>query len=306
MNLALKYMMGTAFLRSPDDGGGAPAAPAPAAPAAPIAPAAPAAPVAGPWFSKPDYGFDEPTKRFFEGKNYPDEKTALSSLRHADELARSRNIIEKPDPAKVKDWNGFTDLGWTPEKEKYVVNKPTISEGEAIDETAFKAFVDVAHANKVPPFQAEAIFAQMHELEQKFTKEARATGQAEKRKLDLKLRSDWGIDYETKIEGAKRAFAYLGGEDFNADEISAAIGSPRTAKLFAKLGELIGEDRMVAPGAQGGAANSPGAARSERLALEGDPSWMKVFQNPRDPKHADYVAQRQRLMDIEAKGSRAA
>jgi hypothetical protein len=260
----------------------------------------------GPWFAKPDYAFDEPTRKFFEGKNYPDEKTALSSLRHADELARGRNVIEKPDPTKVKDWNGFTELGWNPDKTKYTVNKPTLKDGETIDEGLFGAFVDIAHANKVPPFQAEAIFTAMHELEQTQSKDAATRGAAEKRKLDQKLRTEWGADYDSKIAGARRAFAFLGGEDFNADEISAAIGSPRTAKLFAKLHELIGEDHMPAPGAGGSGPLSPNSAKAERLGLESDPNWMKVFQNPRDPKHADYVAHRQRLIEIEAKGSRAA
>lgn len=256
-----------------------------------------------PWYENASYGFDEPTKRFYAGKNYPDEKTALNSLRHADELARSRNVIEKPDPAKAKDWSGYSELGWSPQKDKYVVNKPTLQDGEKLDEASFNAFVEVAHANKVPAWQAEAIYSAMDALDRQSARDAAAAGADEKRKAEQQLRKDWGADFDSKMAGARRAFAFLGEDGFTADEIAAALGSPRVAKMLAKMFTLIGEDNMPAPGQGHSGGTSPGAARAERLQLEADPKWMAVFTNPRDPKHADYVAKRQSLLEIEQKGS---
>src|SRR6266404_8468829 len=115
-------------------------APAPAAPAAPAAaPAAPAAPApaaAAPapaandqgWWRAPEHGFDADTVKFLDGKNYPDVKVALSSLRSADEMARARNVVTKPDPKNPQGWEGFTELGWTPDKAQYKFDAPKLAD----------------------------------------------------------------------------------------------------------------------------------------------------------------------------------
>jgi hypothetical protein len=222
---------------------------------------------AGPWFAKSDYAFDEPTRNSSRARTIPTRKTALSSLRHADELARSRNIIEKPDPTKIKEWNGFTELGWNSGQDE-IHGQQADAEGPArlIDDGAVRC-VRRHRARQ----QGAAVPGRGH-LERRCMswskrrpRMPRREALPEKRKLDQKLRTEWGADYDAKIAGARRAFAFLGGEDFNADEISAAIGSPRTAKLFAKLHELIGEDQMPAPGAAGSGPLSPNSAKAERL-----------------------------------------
>ncbi|NUU41382.1 hypothetical protein HP556_09675 [Tardiphaga robiniae] len=223
--------------------------------------------------------------------------------------------MPKPDPKNVKGWEGFTELGWNPDREKYAITKPQVGEGESFDEAAFSEFVTAAHAAKVPAFQAEALFNAMHEMERKQHKDAATRGAAAKRDLDNKLRQDWGADYNTNIELAKRAFASFGGEDFKPEEVAAAIGSPRTAKLFANIGKLIGEDKL--PGAGGGGG---GGFQTETVAglsaelnrLNSDPEFRKARDNPQHPRHKDVIAQRETLMqrkaelELKARGGKAA
>lgn len=286
-SLVEKYMV-SSFLRAPEVEGGAPAGGAPAGGAP------------GPWYSS--HNFDADTVAWIEERKFPDLGETLKAGREGSKLARDRNVIAKPDPKNLKSWDGFAELGWNPDKEKYVINKPQLKDGETIDDATFNTFATAAHAARIPAFQAEAIFNAMHEMEQSQVREAATRGADAKRALDQQLRKDWGPDYDTKIEGAKRAFAFLGGEDFKTEEIAAAIGSPRTAKLFAKLHDLIGEDKMPGAGGQGGGFQTETVAglQAELNRLHADPEFRKARDNPQHPRHKDVIAQRATLLEKKA------
>ncbi len=258
----------------------------------------------GPWHAS--HNFDADTVAWIEERHFPDLNETLKAGREGSRLARDRNVISKPDPKNIKEWTGFADLGWTPDKEKYVVNKPQVKDGETVDDQTFNAFTQAAHGAKLLPWQAEQVYGAMHALEQSQTKEAATRGTAAKRELEGKLRTEWGADYDAKIEGAKRAFAFLGGEDFKPEEIVAAIGSPRTAKLFAKLHDLIGEDKMPGTGGHGGGggfqqSETVGGLQAQINRNWTDPEWKKAFDDPRNARHKDVQAEHMNLLERKAK-----
>jgi hypothetical protein len=261
---------------------------------------------AAPFWKNSEYGFDDATVRFFDSKNYPDIKTALSSLRHADEHARSRNVIEKPNPEKLQEWNGYSELGWTEDRTKYAVEKPKIADGEKFDDAEFTAFTDIAHKARVAPWQAKAIYDGMHQAANQRLRDIASSGANARRELENKLRTDWGTNFDANKELARRAATFFG-KNFTVQQIDALIGSPAAMQMFYDIGAAMGEDKLViSQGDSGLEGMTPGAARAERLKLEADPNWMKIFNDPRHSQQKDYVAQRQRLIDIEAKGGRAA
>lgn len=318
MNLAQKYL-NSVVMRAPDapPSGSAPPAGSPPAGSPPPAgtPLAGAPPAGGAWYAS--HNFDADTVSWIEERHFPDLNETLKAGREGSKLARDRNVIPKPDPKNVKEWTGFAELGWTPDKEKYVVNKPQLKDGEQFDEPTFNKFREVAHGAKLLPWQAEAVFNAMHEEETKQAKEAATRGTAAKRELEGKLRTEWGPDYDAKVEGAKRAFAFLGGEDFKPEEIEAAIGSPRTAKLFAKLHDLIGEDKMPGAGGHGGGggfqqSETVGGLQAQINRNWADTEWKKAFDDPRNARHKDVKAEHQNLLErkarleLKAGGNRAA
>lgn len=274
-------------------------APTPAPATAPTPASAPAS--KDPWFTKADYGFDDKTQQFFAGKNYPDEKTALSSLRQADELARARNVVHKPDPKNPQGWEGFTDLGWTPDKAQYKINPPKVAEGDFHDTGAFGKFQEAAHEARLAPWQAEAVYGALHAQSNDSIKAFKEAGAAANRELDTALRSKWGDTYDQKTELAKRAFAVFKPGDVTGAQMDAAMGSAAMVELFEKIGTAMGEDKLVTGGGDGFGAKSPATARVERLRLENDPTWMRVFKDPRHPQNKDHVAQRASLIEIEAR-----
>lgn len=262
----------------------------------------------GSWYEKSDYGFDEPTKTFFKGKNYPDEKTALSSLRHADEAARNRNVIEKPDPAKPQEWKGFNEIGWVDDPKKYQIKAPQLKDGQHLDQAEFDVFSAAAHKAKLAPWQAEALYAELNDYNNKQLQDLSAQGASAREQLEQKLRGDWKLDFDANKELARRAAVHFGGGDMTMAEIEKVLEGPRALKMFHAIGAAMGEDKLVTKdgGGHGITDMTPGAARAERLRLQADENWMKVFNDARHPSHADYRAQRQRLIDVEARGTRAA
>ncbi|UZE47918.1 hypothetical protein ONR75_24080 [Rhodopseudomonas sp. P2A-2r] len=265
------------------------------------------------WYAS--HNFDADTQAWIEERKFPDLNETLKAGREGSKLARDRNVIPKPDLKNVKEWTGFQELGWTPDREKYQVNKPQLEQGEQFDDGFFNKFTEIAHGAKLLPWQAEIVSNGLHAEERRIAKEAATRGTAAKRELEGKLRTDWGADYDAKVEGAKRAFAFLGGEDFKPEEIEAAIGSPRTAKLFAKLFDLIGEDSMPAAG-NGNMAfqrgETVGALQAEINNNWANPDWKKAFDDPRNARHADVKAQHQNLLErkaaleLKARGGKAA
>ncbi|MGX9389761.1 hypothetical protein ACWX0K_10955 [Nitrobacteraceae bacterium UC4446_H13] len=275
--------------------------PAPAASATPPAATPPAPPPAavdnGPWYTGADYGFDADTQRFFEGKNYPDVKTALSSLRHADQLARDRNVIAKPDPAKLGEWDGWEALGWKKELKDYAVQKPQLKDGQILDEEMFSSFTQDAHDLRIPLSAAQDLFnRQFTKAYERIGAQDAIAGNA-RRDLDTKLRGEWGDQYDVNVDRSKRAMRALGIGMDDAAELERMTGSPRMVKLFNTIGEKMGEDNLVTSGTGGGQDTAhPKTIEAELNRFENDPENVKIMQDQRDPRHQDVIEKRRQMI----------
>lgn len=254
-----------------------------------------------PWYMAADYAFDDATQRFFAGKNYPDQKTALTSLRQADELARARNVVPKPDPKNPQGWEGFTELGWTPDKTQYKFDAPKLADGDIHDDNAFTKFQGVAHELRLAPWQAKGVYDAMHKVSNDAIKGFRDAGATANRELDAKLREKWGPNFDQKKELATRAFSFFKVDGISGAMMDQVMGAPQMVELFEKIGTAMGEDKLITGDGSGMGSKTPATARAERLRLEGDANWMKVFNDPRHPQNKDYVAQRAALIEIEAR-----
>jgi hypothetical protein len=61
----------------------------------------------------------------------------------------------------------------------------------------------------------------------------------------------------------------------------------------------MGEGKLVGRRDGGDATTLAAQARAERMKLEADPEWIRVFNNARDPQYEAYVKQRNNLLAIE-------
>jgi hypothetical protein len=254
------------------------------------------------WWRAESYkGLDGDTVKYLDGKNFPDIGTALSSARQADEMARSRNVISKPDATNLKGWNGYTELGWTPDRQAYKIEAPKVGDGEVHDEKAFAKFSDLAHDARIAPWQAKALYDGLHKHTNDSLKSLRDAGATANRELTEKLKGSWGDKYDQNVELAKRAFGFFKPDAITGAQMDQVMGSAAMVELFEKIGSAMGEDKLIGQSGGSFGQKTPAQARAERMKLEGDAEWLKVFRDARHPQNKDYIKQRADLLAIEAR-----
>lgn len=235
--------------------------------------------------------------KFVEDRKFGDLNTVMKSAIESDRVARSRNVLEKPDPQKLKDWKGWSELGWDPDATKYLAKAPDEKTlGFPYSKDLWGAFTKVAHDARVP-------LSQMQEMHDGLLKWFGGINQAETAKragedkaLSDMIRAEQGQNYDAYVERARRAARTLGlGAD--AGEMEKIVGSPRLTKAMAKLGEMLGEDQLVQAGGGDTSPQNAAAIEAEIRKLHGDPTFVKVLNDPRHVQHKDFVAQRQALID---------
>lgn len=253
------------------------------------------------WWRGDSYsGLDADTMKFLDGKNYPDIQTALTSLRSADQMARDRNVIRKPDPTNVQKWDGFAELGWSPDLAAYKPNPPASADGEVHDEQAWSAFLPAAHEARLLPWQAEAVYTAMHKHDNAIISDFQAAARQANADLERSLRGKFGDQYDAKVDLGKRAFSFLAPSEAVAAEIDKVFGSAGMVDLFVKIGEAMGEDRFVTGHGGDSGPESVDALQKKINTLWGDKDWKAAFDDPRNPRHKDVRAERDNLLKRKA------
>lgn len=285
-----------------------PAAAPPAAAPPAAAPPAAAPPAEGPWYKS--FNLPQPATDYLEAKGIKDFGGLLKIAQDFETVARDRNVIAKPDTSdakKLAEWEGWEALGWNKDRAKYEPKAPAPKQGEVFDPDMFKDFVDISHDERAPAGMAERIYQRMYgKMQERIVRMQGAQaerGKTAKAALDTALRGKWGDKYDANSELAKRALTALGVDEKQAGKLNAILGDAELVEKFYQIGSLIPEDRMQGGNLSGQAKASVEAARAERLALEADQGFMAIFNNQRDPRHEEFKAKRQRLINIEAGGA---
>ncbi len=64
-----------------------------------------------------------------QDRKFPDINALMTSAIHADNLARSRNVLPKPEPANLLGWDGWTELGAPADIKDYALKPPQLHDG---------------------------------------------------------------------------------------------------------------------------------------------------------------------------------
>lgn len=215
-------------------------------------------------------------------------------------MARDRNVIKKPDPANMQQWEGFAELGWSPDIGNYKLTPPAAGEGEVHDEKAWEVFLPAAHEARLLPWQAEAVYTAMHKHDNAIINDFKAAAQQANADLDRSLRSKFGNQYDAKVDLAKRAFSFFTPNDAVAGEMDKVFGSAGMVDLFIKIGEAMGEDRLVTGKGGDGSAETVEGLQKKLNAQWGDKDWKAAFDDPRNPRHKDVRAERDDILKRKA------
>lgn len=269
-----------------------------------------AAPAAGgqPWYAA--LGLDAESQVYVEQKGIKDANGLIRVARDFEGIARDRNVFRRPAEGKTAEWEHWKDLGWKEKIDDYKLTPPNgLKQHEQIEPALAEAARAALHAQRVPLPAAQAVFEAVSNKLAETVRSLEAEGARVKKEqetaLATALDSEWGTQKDAKIETARRAARALAGNDRDTlNALETALNGPdgkggnvRLLKLFATLGEKIGEANLVTgDGAGAGASDNPASIKAELARLEGDANWMAVFRDPRHPQNAGYVAQRQALI----------
>ncbi|MBS7703180.1 hypothetical protein [Chelatococcus asaccharovorans] len=254
----------------------------------------------GAWYDTAP-GFSDEQRTFLAGKGFTDLAAAVNAHMQADRMVRERNILAKPDPTRMAEWEGWAELGWKADRNDYSLKKPRVPDSFLYDAGFEKALVDAAHTARVPLPAAQAMLDAVVGYAAHAIDAVDANGAKANADLAAALKKDWGADYARNTDLAQRAARHLGiGLDDGA-ELEAMIGAPRMMQLFHKLGEMLGEDRLVSTAGGGSAAMSASQVQAELDRQAADSDFMKAFGDPRHPRYAEVRAQREALLMRKAK-----
>ena len=210
-----------------------------------------------------------------EAKGWASPAEAVRSYQALERMLGADKLAVPGKEAGPEAWAAvWRKLGRPATPEGYALAKPAgaAEYDEAMAQWARGAF----HKAGLPQRMA----AELHESFLKQRAEARATADAAERRmeaeLDATLTRDWGPARDAKIAMARRAAQTFVEAPAAVDRLEQALGTAGVLKLFARIGEAMGEDRLIGSGGPGGRL-TPADAEAEIRRIRNEAV--------RDPRH---------------------
>lgn len=202
--------------------------------------------VAGGGADKPWYdGMAPEDIGFIQNKKWETPADAYKSYRELEKFhgAPADKLIKLPDeltPEATR--NIMTRLGLPADTKGYEVEVP---DGMTVDAKLQETMTKTAHDAGILPSQFKALAGEWN----KYVAEAAAAEAAAaelKGKAELAaLEKEWGAAFPERNELAKRAAKAFGADEALMAQIEAKTGAAGLIKLFANIGEKLGEDKFV-------------------------------------------------------------
>lgn len=242
-----------------------------AAAAPPLAEAPPPTPV------DPFGGLDEDTAAYVQNKGWASLDDVLTSYKNVEGMVGGR--VKIPDTEDADGWNDlYTRLGRPEAPDAYELELPDDHTPEVVD-----WFKKAAHEAGLSQAQSGRIFGSYNEMVAGMQQQAQQQAEADSAAQMDALKREWGQAYEGKITAAKSAATRLGVEGEMVDKMASAVGLQETLKLFANMGEAIGEDSFASgddrsQGSSAGMGLSPAQAQAQVNDLLADPNFSARYQ----------------------------
>lgn len=219
-----------------------------------------------PWFGA-DAGDD--VKAFVTTKGWDHPIKAIKSYQNLETLLgqdkAGKALYLPKDENDAEGWSKIYErLGRPADWKGYDLPKPEGDDGKFAE-----AFGPILHQAGLTKTQAQTIAKAWNEYGQKQNAELDAKAQAQADNDERTLKAEWGNRFDTNIAAGQRAAKAIGLTAEDVEAIESARGYSATMKMFAKMGELLGEDKFVGSG-PGEGEQSKEAARAELQALQND------------------------------------
>lgn len=253
----------------------------------------------------PWHGFTAPEDvSFVDNKGWKGPADVIASYRGLEKLhgrpADSLMAIPRADdPDGMR--QAFAKLGLPDAPDKYEIAKP---DGFAADE-AYTTWAKTAfHKAGLTAAQAKALSAEHNAYVKGVLDKQAEDGRLKTQAEQSELLREWGDGHERMVAASRAAANALGFNQDIIDAIEGKVGYKGTMKLFANLGQKLGEDGFVSGGPKGGGTGStfgnitPQEAKSQIDAMGLDPEQRKAMFDKSHPQHKAMVEKRTRLFNI--------
>lgn len=210
---------------------------------------------------------------------YTDVASLAKSHIHAQSLIGKKGVFVPTEKASEDDWKAFYKNVGQPELDKFDVKLP---EGVQVRPEFVKGFKENAHKAGLLPKQAQGLIDWYLQHEQTTVAADQKDQKAQAEAAVEGLRKEWGAGFDKQVALAKMGIKELGGEEFQAHLVKIGVASdPLVAKFMAKVGALLGEDKLVGDG-----SGKFGQTNSE---LQNEIEKLQVHPAYADSRHGDHA-----------------
>ena len=213
--------------------------------------------------------------------NFQDMNQFVKSYLHAQKMVGLDKIPVPNKYATDEDWQEvYKRLGApeTPDQYKYKFAKD-----QKVDEASLKAFNEVAQKNGLLPKQAENIVKFYNELSQQAVSQEASKIDAARLESETVLKTEYGSEYNKRLDQAKRLASQTLGADFLNNTIlknGSKLGdNVSLIKAFSTLADKLSEDEIVKGEGTDYMSAKELQKQIDELQQPGSPYWIKTHPN---------------------------
>lgn len=235
--------------------------------------AAEATPANQNWYG--DVGTD--MEAFIQNKGWDEPQKAVNAYQNLEKMLGNRNnLLSVPEEGDTDAWGElYTKLGRPEAADKYEFQAP---EGMEIDNDLENWFKENAFEAGLSGQQAQNLYNSWNEMQVKMYEQSQADINAQANIEMDQLKREWGQAFDEKNDIASKTGAKFGVNEQEVDALKEVLGAGRTLKLFADIGEGLGEHGYV----DGGGNNftmTPAQAKDQIFNLKNDIQFMEKYLN---------------------------
>jgi len=213
--------------------------------------------------------------------NFQDMNQFVKSYLHAQKMVGLDKIPVPNKYATDEDWQEVYKRLGAPEKpDQY---KYKFAKDQKVDEASLKAFNEVAQKNGLLPKQAENIVKFYNELSQQAVSQEASKIDAARLESETVLKTEYGSEYNKRLDQAKRLASQTLGADFLNNTIlknGSKLGdNVSLIKAFSNLADKLSEDEIVKGEGTDYMSAKELQKQIDELQQPGSPYWIKTHPN---------------------------
>lgn len=213
-------------------------------------------------------------------KSYKNMNDFVKSFIHAQKAIGAEKVVVPQKGADEKVWGDvFRKLGLPEAIDKYDVAR---NDKSKLDEGSFNKLKEAMYKQGVLPHQAKALVGLLEEEASGLENALLEHRKSQVAENTQKLQQEWGQAFKEKATIAFNTAKKVGGDEFLAYLDQTGLGDdPQLIKIFAKIGESLGEKGLKGEG--GGGAKTPAELQSRLDQLQKDKN--SPYYDTTSPQH---------------------